>query len=218
MSLVWEHSKATEGSLLVMLAIADHAGDDGKAWPGIKTLAKKSRLSDRDVQYCLRKLETLGELKVTRQKRQDGSSSANLYEILALGAQYAPPGANIAPPPAEHCTPPVQPIAPLESSLEPSKNKKHAQRASIPECLATIPGFSEEWDHFREHRKKQRSPMTPHAEELILKRVSQRPAEAIAALEFTMARGWKDVQWDWIDNQKNGQQKPTEQTERKVKL
>lgn len=116
MATVWKHSKASEGSLLVLLAIADHAGDDGKAWPGLQLLARKSRLSERDTRYCLRKLEKLGELRVTRQKKENGSWGSNLYEIL-----LTPLGQILPHPPAEHCPTLEQLVAPpLESSLEPS--------------------------------------------------------------------------------------------------
>src|SRR5437879_5273234 len=67
MSLVWEHSRATGGDLLVLLAIADHAHDDGGgAWPSVETLAKMARLTERQVQRALRHLERdLHELGVT---------------------------------------------------------------------------------------------------------------------------------------------------------
>jgi hypothetical protein len=43
---VWEASRQTGGALLVLLAIADFADDDGLAYPSISTLARKARLSD----------------------------------------------------------------------------------------------------------------------------------------------------------------------------
>ena len=64
MSRVWEHSKAEEGARLVMLALADFSNDDGECWPSIPQLAKKSRLSDRQVQRILRSLEIAGEIEV----------------------------------------------------------------------------------------------------------------------------------------------------------
>jgi hypothetical protein len=50
---------------LVLLALADHAKDDGFCWPGIPGLAKKCSLSERQVQRYIKSLEKKGFLKLT---------------------------------------------------------------------------------------------------------------------------------------------------------
>lgn len=126
---VWEHSKATSNELLILLAIADFADKEGKAFPSLKVLAEKSRISVREARYCLRHLVEMGELKVTAQNRENGSQCANAYLIVLPPAQYAPsPLHTLAPPPARTCTTPLQVPAPLyepssEPSKEPSKNR-----------------------------------------------------------------------------------------------
>ena len=45
MTQVWERSQHKGSELLLMLAIADNANDQGVAYPSKKTLAKKTRLS-----------------------------------------------------------------------------------------------------------------------------------------------------------------------------
>lgn len=49
-----------------MLALADWCDDEGVCWPSIPKLAEKSRVSERQVQYLLRGLESMGELHVDR--------------------------------------------------------------------------------------------------------------------------------------------------------
>lgn len=88
-SLVWERSRAEGGTLLVALAIADFADDDGEAFPSIGALCRKSRLSERAVRYALRDLEALGELST---EIGAGPKGRNLYRI---GGQILP-GANAA--------------------------------------------------------------------------------------------------------------------------
>ena len=66
MSRVWAHSQKKSGELLVMLALADFADDDGLCWPSIPVLAQKARLTDRQVQYLLPKLVQSGELRIDR--------------------------------------------------------------------------------------------------------------------------------------------------------
>src|SRR5437773_9639560 len=51
---VWKHSRHGGSALLVLLAIADYAHDDGSgAFPSLKTLAKKTRLSVRQVRRVI---------------------------------------------------------------------------------------------------------------------------------------------------------------------
>lgn len=66
MSYVWELSQAKGSQLLLLLAIADYAGDDGLAWPGLETLAHKSRLSKRQVIRIVQELENMGELYILK--------------------------------------------------------------------------------------------------------------------------------------------------------
>ena len=79
MTRVWSLSKATEGSLLVLLAIADFADDEGRAWPSVGALGKKARLSERQTRYVLRKLETSGEIKTLPSK---GPHGCHLFQVI----------------------------------------------------------------------------------------------------------------------------------------
>ena len=63
MTYIWEHSRQQGSALLVLLAIADWARDDGShAFPTVAMLARKTRLSARSVQRILRSVEEAGEL------------------------------------------------------------------------------------------------------------------------------------------------------------
>ena len=64
MSQVWKHSKHAGGSLLVLLALADFANDEGICYPAQKTLAKKSRLSGRQVRRTVGEIVGSGELAI----------------------------------------------------------------------------------------------------------------------------------------------------------
>lgn len=79
-SLVWEHSKHKDTALLLMLAIADHADDNGYAWPSIPTLQSKIRVdSPRTVHYNLKKLVGSGELVINKTK--GGRSNTHGFQI-----------------------------------------------------------------------------------------------------------------------------------------
>lgn len=75
-----------------------------------------------------------------------------------------------------------------------------ATSSPVPESLAGISGFPAEWDEFRAHRRKKRDPMTPHAEDLILRILAERPALAVRAIQEAIQAGWKAIRWDWLEN------------------
>jgi len=78
MTWVWDHSPAVGTELLMLLAIADHASDNGRdAWPSIKTLARRTRLGERTVQRVLRRLADEGHLVI----HVGGGRRSNHYEI-----------------------------------------------------------------------------------------------------------------------------------------
>jgi DNA-binding MarR family transcriptional regulator len=78
MSRVWSESSAEGSSLLLLLAIADHADDNGFAFPGIDTLAEKIRMTAQSVRNLTKKLEDIGELvKISRTDK----GRSNLYIV-----------------------------------------------------------------------------------------------------------------------------------------
>lgn len=78
LTLVWKFSKQEGNRLLLMLAIADYASDDGEAFPSIQTLADKSRMSVRNARYVVKQLVDSGELEVQPGAGRNGS---NLYRL-----------------------------------------------------------------------------------------------------------------------------------------
>lgn len=76
MSRVWKYSQHSGSALLVLLAIADYARDDGSAWPSITTLAEKARISERQTIRIIKKLERSEELRVTHRRH-----AGNFYMI-----------------------------------------------------------------------------------------------------------------------------------------
>jgi hypothetical protein len=90
MTQVWDQSQHKGSELLLLLAIADNANDQGVAYPSVRTLAKKTRLHPHHVKKLLRVLEASGEL-VTH--IGTGPRGCNEYEIkLSTGE-----GSNLLP-------------------------------------------------------------------------------------------------------------------------
>jgi hypothetical protein len=82
---VWKHSgQKKSGALVVLQAIADYADADGIAWPAVATLARKTRMSKRNLQRWLSALQRDGELQVLRNQGMRGS---NIYKICLPAAE-----------------------------------------------------------------------------------------------------------------------------------
>ena len=85
-SWVWSLETLTDNApLLVLLALADAANDEGYCWHNQKTLCKKSRQSTSTARRALRKLEAMGLVTTFRRMTSKGLAS-NLY-LLNVGAE-----------------------------------------------------------------------------------------------------------------------------------
>lgn len=159
MARVWADSQHSGTHLLMMLAIADFADDDGNAYPAVNTLAIKCRMKPRNATYILRALEESGELQV---RLNEGPKGANRYRIVleALGVQGVAPLHRVAALQASVATPailgrdPLQPIAEEPSmnhqeppdrarALRTGSRKAHAHRLSTCQAQAVIDVYHE---------------------------------------------------------------------------
>ena len=83
-ALAWvlEHSRATLGDRLVLLAIANHAKADGKdAWPSIRMIAVEALVSERTAQRSVQNLVELGELVI---EEESGPRRPRTYSIVGV--------------------------------------------------------------------------------------------------------------------------------------
>jgi hypothetical protein len=129
-SKVWEHSRASGNTLVVLLKIADNCDDSGRnAWPSIPTLARYCRCSESTVKRSIRELVELGEIEVVTNGggREPGSRYApNLYRVVLEGYQNDPlrsgrGGSSVAAREAEKLGSGGSPLT-RNSFLEPSEN------------------------------------------------------------------------------------------------
>lgn len=137
MSLVFERYPKGGGEMLLALALADHAHDDGThIFPKVETLADKTRQSIRSVQYQLRRMEQLGWL-IRVNSGHGGRSQSSEYRIAPewlKGAEIAPlapqgqekgaiddmKGCNPRPKGCKTAHKRVHPVAPAYNHHEPS--------------------------------------------------------------------------------------------------
>ena len=212
------------GEMLLALALADHASDDGtRVYPSVKALAEKTRQSERTVQYQLRAMQSIGWLILVG-AGNGGRSMSTEYRISPLwlkGADIAPiekgaiddtKGAETAPfdglkgatDDTKGCNPRqerVQPVAPAynhQGIIKESSEEKtaHAQAPAPSLLIAGLP--VDLLADFEKVRKAKRAgPLTDTA----LKGI-QREADA-AGLTLTQAvtvcceLGWQSFNATW---------------------
>jgi hypothetical protein len=83
MSQVWEEADLGGSELLVLLALADHANDNGVCWPSVPRLAARARLSERQTQRVLQKLHADGYFEIV--SKGDGRGHSTLYRVTLKG-------------------------------------------------------------------------------------------------------------------------------------
>lgn len=204
MSRVWEKAATDDPStLLVMLALADWANDDGVCWPAIDSIAEKCRISGRTAQRIIRELEECGLLEVTRKK---GRSHTNTYRLKVPTCQvlFDIKGVSESPIENEKVTNETEKvtnhvlkgdIAVSPEPSEPSKPEPSITKRADKNKTFKLPGWvpKQDWEDWLEVRKKKGAPATVRAMELNLERLAKyqnkgHPPEKV--LQLAIERGW----------------------------
>lgn len=196
MAAAWKGSRHGGTELLMLLAIADFADDDGNAYPSVGTLAKKCRMKQRNANYILRTLQTSGELEI---RVGEGPYGTNRYRVnlaaLALqpsaGVQRNAGVQRIARPPATHCANPLQPIA-----AKPSKNHQETPKAKASSFVLPDWVPVDSWEAWVEMRVKIKKPLTDRAKALALKKLQGflDLGQSIAdVLDRSTLNNWQDL-------------------------
>jgi hypothetical protein len=84
MSQVWEDTRIeSQAELLVLLALADHARDDGLCWPSMRNIAAKARIEERSAQRIIHRLIEKGFVElVSKGGCIDGQNTPNRYRVI----------------------------------------------------------------------------------------------------------------------------------------
>lgn len=85
MSWVWSDCKDVGGTqLLVLLALADNANDEGHCWPALATIGAKARVSKATVVRTLNVLEEMGLVVRERQGGQPGDAWKSTHYYIQV--------------------------------------------------------------------------------------------------------------------------------------
>ncbi|BDT68536.1 hypothetical protein os1_27190 [Comamonadaceae bacterium OS-1] len=129
MARVWDQSQHSGSELLMLLALADFADDDGNSYPAVPTLAAKCRMTPRNANHILAALRASGELQVLL---NEGPRGTNRYRIV-MGAPLK-------------AASPLKPIAPLKepSPLKAASSLKPTSRTPEVGFLKPLKPTSDE--------------------------------------------------------------------------
>lgn len=128
---IWENSRASNGSLIVLLAIADECGKEESTEMSVAQLARKCRLSDRAVRMAVKDLEGLGELSV-----EPARGTVSRYAPRQI---LPDPPADIAGP-AKSAPRQILPDPPEEPQVKPTPAKSAGPQ--ISDMYLTVTGSS----------------------------------------------------------------------------
>ena len=143
MDMVWQNATDLQGNdLLVMLALADWANEQGACWPSVPKLAEKARVAERTVRYIIRRLEERGYIQIEEQRGRNHTNQYLLNLQVLQPKKVQPLQVSVPVKPASYDTQNLQvttvkpaiAIAPnpsIEPSVKPS-NKKSARATTIP--------------------------------------------------------------------------------------
>lgn len=217
MAEAWEFSRHSGTHLLMLLAIADFADDDGRAYPSVASLARKCRMKPRNAQTLLASLRESGELVI---RNGEGPKGTNLYRIPPLQRiaplQDSAPLQGIARRGAKACAKPLQGIAPKPSvnHQEPSTNTSAQKNARFDavDYLVSHGVNSQVIADWMALRKQKRAAVTQTAIAGIEREAQKAGLSLAAVLAICCERGWQGFNSDWMVKHRpvaaNGGRKP----------
>lgn len=135
--LAWKQELDVHAKL-VLVALADHADDDGYCWPGLRGMAKKCSMDRRTVQRKVRELEALGLLWTEPGRGKHGTSLYYLNLSVAIKGQSKPleGGGSVPPLQQRHdgaapCRPGRQPRHTGGGTVPPESSEENHQKKEI---------------------------------------------------------------------------------------
>jgi len=71
---IWKLNKLSSTAKFVLLALANHADDNGKCWPSQQKLSEATGFNERTIRRALAELEQGGYIEVSKEEHEDGHS------------------------------------------------------------------------------------------------------------------------------------------------
>lgn len=198
MNQVWRKAQYAGGELLVLLALADWADDDGRCWPSLIAMATKARLSKRQVCRIVSRLRDDGVLsRVAGNGRGNRTHYQIKSDVLSPFMRSRKSDADDTVSTAErvtsaHTKGDICDLPLIGTVKEPSIKTK---TTTTPQAAFVLPDFipSTEWNAWLEVRKRKRAADTVYAMQLAVKKLreyQQRGFSPKDVLDQSILRSW----------------------------
>lgn len=214
MSEVWEIEGIDSSECLVLIALADHADDQGRCYPSINRLASRTKLSGRGVQKVISRLIEKGFVTVTPCAGQGG---ANLYTVTSTPEPRSPlndvhPRTTFATP-LNHVRETPEPRSPKPSRtiIEPSDVIPQASPVGI---LSTVvsPRMAQSFVALRSKMKKPVNDIAAERLAKSLQKIADQGGDPEDALGLCQEKGWQSIKPEWyfkdIRNEQSSRSQP----------
>ncbi|WP_306150679.1 helix-turn-helix domain-containing protein [Roseovarius sp. MMSF_3281] len=132
MSAVYDGDLTDIYEVSVLLALANHADDEGRCYPSLKRIAKLARVTERGVQKIVKRLEDRGYLDVQINK---GPKGTNLYRVIP---EPRPLLDQMEGYPRTEFTPNPETYTPERGSPHPPNTKAKTPERGSPETSGTV--------------------------------------------------------------------------------
>lgn len=205
MSAIFESEDLPPTERLIMLSLADHADDNGRCYPSIARLCRRTGLKERAVQSNIKSLVAKGYVTIIPNA---GQGLANLYFIRATPAADAPPQemhprTKRTPTPASNAeTPAADAPKPSRTIIEPS-----VSNTGTPEAILCEVASSEAVTSFIAYRRKTKGKaLTLTASKRLaahLRAIFAGGGNTDEALGMAEERGWMTVEPQWYFKSRN---------------
>ena len=188
MSAAWDLD-LPQTEKMVLLALCDHANDDGFCWPSMGRLARRCGVSDRTIRNAMNRLE---DQKIV--KRHGVAGRANHFQIDP--GKICTPEADSAPPRKE------VPDTPERRSAKPSitVNEPSNETARVPKPDEVSDGV---WRDFKDHRRKHGG-ITPTVIAGFRREAERAGYSLEEAMAESITQGWRGFKADWVKKHGNG--------------
>ena len=178
---------------LLYARLRQYQGDNSAAWPGVGTLAVQLGTDRSCIIANVRKLESLGLLKVDR---RTGYRASNHYRVVIPTGSETPLVAKSDQ--LQNATSLVVKRDLTSSEMLPKENKKRSKEVDqspveLPASL-NVSRFVEAWKDFEEHRRQIRKKLTPLAARKQLAALEVIGVDrAVIAINHSIAAGWQSI-------------------------
>ena len=219
MSKAWDLA-IPQGQKFVLIALCDHANDDGVCYPSQNKLAEKCSMSDRAIINHIKWLEQQGFIRKERRQSSQRRYS-DLYQICLEPANSAP--AHSAP---AHSAPEPENFAPTEPEnfagsyikkepsvinhqIEPSvvnthtpehTPKKQPALSNAKTLLAEFGIDGDLADDYIAHRKAKRATVSKTVLQTLQTEAQKAGMTIQQAVRYQLSQGWTGFVADWVLN------------------